>query len=333
MPTAAILGFNDAYASVIAGFADMLQVANSHMRKQGAQASGLFEWHFVSSGGQAVQASNGLELAMRPLSASSQYDIVFIPSLHYRGWSEFQRFLENQGEACDWLVKQWNGGAWLSANCTGTFLLAETGLLDQRTATTTWWLEGHFRDSFPDVNLQMRPAVTEDDRLVCGGAHATFLLQSVRVLNRFVGKAIAMQCAHSMLIDLTQTIQTPLQPLIADTSHNDPLIHRAQKWLQDHMAEPIKICDLAQKLAVSDRTLIRRFNSATGQSPLTYLQHLRIDTARALFEAGDLSTEQIAAYVGYSDTASFTRLFRERIGFTPSAYRARFLLQGNEPKV
>lgn len=176
----------------------------------------------------------------------------------------------------------------------------------------------------------MRPAVTEDERLVCGGAHATFLLQSVRLLNRFVGKAIAMQCARSMLIDLTQTIQTPLQPLIADKSHNDPLIHRAQKWLQDHMAQQIRISELAQMLAVSDRTLIRRFNSTMGQSPLTYLQHLRIDTARALLEAGDLSTEQIAVYVGYSDTASFTRLFRKRVGFTPSAYRGRFQFQGTD---
>ena len=330
MPTAAILGFNDAYASVIGGFADMLQVANSHMRKQGTQPTGLFEWHFVSACGQSVKASNGLELAMRPITSDDHYDLVFVPSLHYRGWAEFQRFLAEQVEVRDWLSKQWKAGAWISANCTGTFLLAETGLLDHRTATTTWWLERHFRDRFPNVDLQMRPAVTEDERLVCGGAHATFLLQSVRVLNRFVGKAIAMQCARSMLIDLTQTIQTPLQPLIADKSHNDPLIHRAQKWLQDHMAQQIRISELAHMLAVSDRTLIRRFHSAMGQSPLTYLQHLRIDTARALLEAGDLSTEQIAGYVGYSDTASFTRLFRERVGFTPSAYRGRFQFQGKD---
>ncbi|HQU80717.1 MAG TPA: helix-turn-helix domain-containing protein [Azonexus sp.] len=330
MPTAAILGFDDAYASVVGGFADMLQVANSFLRRQGAAPSGLFEWHFVSEKGQTVRASNGLELAMRPMSPGTPYDLVFIPSLHYRSWTEFQRFLEGQPFVCDWLTRQWKNGAWISANCTGTFLLAETGLLDHRTATTTWWLERQFRERFPDVDLQMRPAVTEDERLVCGGAHATFLLQSVRVLGHFVGKAIAMQCARSMLIDLTQTIQTPLHPLIADQSHNDPLVQRAQKWLQEHMAKPVRIRDLADKLAVSERTLIRRFNAALNQSPLTYLQHLRIDTARALLEAGDLSTEQIAHFVGYHDMSSFSRLFRERIGFTPGAYRGRFLWQASE---
>ena len=324
MPTAAILGFDDSYASVIGGFADMLQVANAHMRKQGTRSSGLFEWHFLSATGQPVRASNGLELAMRPLPSNKNYDLVFIPSLHYRGWRQFQQFLKNQVVMRDWLIKQWKHGAWLSANCTGTFLLADTGLLDQRIATTTWWLEGHFRQRFPDVDLQMRPMVTEAERLVCGGAHATFLMQTVHVLDQFVGKTIAMQCARSMLIDLTQTTQTPLQPLIADRTHNDPLIHRAQKWLQDHMAKQVRIADLAQKMAVSERTLIRRFNTILEQSPLTYLQHLRIDTARALLEAGDLSTEQIAQYVGYSDISSFTRLFRERVGFTPGAYRGRF---------
>ncbi|WP_137818359.1 GlxA family transcriptional regulator [Pseudomonas sp. 2FG] len=333
MPTAAILGFDDSYASVIGGFADMLQVANAHMRKQGMPAAGLFEWHFISQNGLSVRASNGLELAMRALPQDQYYDLVFIPSLHYRGWQQFQRFLDSQTAVRDWLIKQWQQGAWLCANCTGTFLLADTGLLDNRVATTTWWLEGHFRERFPQVDLQMRPLVTESERLVCGGAHATFLLQAVQVLTKFAGKAIAMQCARSMLIDLTQTTQTPLQPLIADKSHNDPLVQRAQKWLQDHLAQPVRMTDLAQKLAVSERTLIRRFNLVLEQSPLTYLQNLRIDTARALLEAGDLSTERIAQYVGYSDLSSFSRLFRERVGFTPGTYRARFqLCESNELK-
>lgn len=333
MLTVAILGFDDSYASVIGGFADMLQVANAHMSKQGMPKSGLFEWHFLSANGLPVRTSNGLELTMRPLPKSHYYDLVFIPSLHYRGWQSFQRFLDSHAPVRDWLIKQWSHGAWLCANCTGTFLLAESGLLDNKVATTTWWLEGHFRERFPLVDLQMRPLVTESERLVCGGAHATFLLQAVHVLSVFAGKAIARQCARSMLIDLTQTTQTPLQPLIADTTHNDPLVQRAQKWLQDHLAEQVRMTDLAQKLAVSERTLIRRFNMVLEQSPLTYLQNLRIDTARALLEAGDFSTEQIVQYVGYSDVSSFSRLFRERVGFTPGTYRARFQLhESNELK-
>ena len=168
------------------------------------------------------------------------------------------------------------------------------------------------------------PLVTEVDRLICGGAHASFLLQTVRVIERFCGPAIARQCARSMLIDVTQTTQTPLVPLLTEKTHNDVLVHRAQQWMQQHMAEPLRMSELADRLAVSERTLIRRFRAVLGAPPLNHLQLLRIDTARALLEAGALSIEQIAGYVGYGDTSSFSRLFRERVGFTPGAYRAKF---------
>jgi len=327
MPLAAILGFDDAYASVLGGFADMLQVANAHLRRQGARKASLFEWHFLSGDGQPVRASNGLELAMRPLPPRQHYDVVFIPSVHYRGWQPFCSFLGRQQVVRDWLVQQWQQGAWLSANCTGTFLLADTGLLQGRVATTTWWLEPRFRARYPGVDLQMRPAVTAAERLVCGGAHATFWLQAVHMLAYFTGEAVAQQCARSMLIDLTQTTQTPLQPLIGGEHHNDALIRKAQQWLQEHMTGTVRIAELARTLAVSERTLIRRFHAVLGQPPLTYLQHLRIDTARALLEAGDLGVEQVAQYVGYSDVSSFARLFRARVGLTPGAYRARFPLR------
>ncbi|WP_228022268.1 MULTISPECIES: helix-turn-helix domain-containing protein [unclassified Pseudomonas] len=95
-------------------------------------------------------------------------------------------------------------------------------------------------------------------------------------------------------------------------------------WLQDHLTEQVRMTDLAQLLAISERTLIRRFRKVLEQAPLTYLQNLRISTARVLLESGDLSIEKIIHYVGYSDIRTFYRLFRKRVGFTPGAYRARF---------
>jgi transcriptional regulator GlxA family with amidase domain len=324
MPTAAILGFDGCYASIAGGFADILQVANSHLRKQGADPAAYFDWHFLGHAGPAVRSSNGLELAVRPLPTRRRYDLVFVPSLHYAGHRDFDRFLQRQAPVCDWLNAQWQQGAWIVANCTGTFVLAASGLLDHRAATTTWWLEQQFRQRFPLVDLQMRPLVTEADRLVCGGAHASFLLQTVRVVERFSGPAIATRCARSMLIDVTQTTQTAFLPLLAEKNHQDLLIHRAQKYLQEHMADLVRMSDLAAELAVSERTLIRRFQAVLGQSPLTYLQHLRIDTARAMLEASDVPIERLAAYVGYADPSSFARLFRARVGLPPGAYRSRF---------
>ncbi len=324
MPNAAILALEGCYASSLGGFADILQVANSHLRKQQGGSAAFFEWRFVSLGGQSISASNGLQLQTHKIDAREKFDLVFIPSLHYAGHKQFDELLRRQSAACAWLASQWQRGAWLAANCTGTFILAQTGLLDDRIATTTWWLERQFRTRFPRVNLQLRPVVTEVDRLLCAGASASYMLQAIRVVERFAGPVIASQCAKSMLIDISQTTQTPYLPLLADIDHTDALVHRAQHWLHKNMSRGVRIAELAADMAVSERTLIRRFNAVLDLSPLTYLQRLRIDSARALLEAGDLGIEQIATQVGYSDTSSFSRLFRERMGVSPGAYRSRF---------
>lgn len=324
MIRAAILGFEGCHASTLGGYADVLHVANAHLFKARGPSAQRFDWHFVSMDEGPVQASNGLPLMLRKVQPRERFDLVLVPSLHYAGHREFDQFLARQDPAVRWLKRQWERGAWLVANCTATFLLAQTGLLDGRSATTTWWLEAQFKARFPAVNLSMRPVVTEDERLVCAGASASYLLQAVRVVERLAGAQVAALCARTMLIDTSRTSQMPCLPLLAETEHTDSLVQRAQQWLQQHMTEQPRMAVLADQLAVSERTLTRRFQAALGHAPLTYLQHLRIDAARVLLEGGDLRVEQVAAMVGYGDTSSFARLFRSRVGLAPGAYRARF---------
>lgn len=323
MPSAAILCFDGCYASVVGGFADLMQVANAHLKKTDASEH-LYTWDFMSPSGGMIQASNSLCLATNTISSRKIYDVIFIPSFHYTNKEALSKFLKKSEPLYQWLRDQWGEGTYLAANCTGTFVLASTGLLNDKRATTTWWLERQFRNRFPKVNLEMHPLVTEEDRLICAGAHAAFWTQTIRVLSHFSGAAIATQCARSMLIDVTQSTQTPLLPLMTERTHNDALIHRAQEWLHKRMGTDVQMADLADHLAITKRTLTRRFQLALDVTPLAYLQNMRIDSARALLETGKFSIEQICAYVGYADSSSFTRLFRERIGITPGVYRNRF---------
>jgi transcriptional regulator GlxA family with amidase domain len=231
------------------------------------------------------------------------------------------------------LRSQWRAGARIVANCTGTFLVAQSGLLDGRVATTTWWLERQFRSLYPNVDLQFRSALTETDRLSCAGATATYLLQAVRMVDEFMGPAIASQCAKSLLIDVSNTGQLPYVPLLAETKHGDSVVERAQGWLQKNLARDICVPELARFVAVSDRTLMRRFRAATGQTPLGYLQTLRMQAACALLEASDTALQSIADQVGYNDVSSFSRLFKNNVGVSPGAYRRRFRLARPSPEV
>ncbi|CAB3776704.1 GlxA family transcriptional regulator [Paraburkholderia caffeinilytica] len=324
MHRAAILAYDNCYAFSLGGFADILQVANSHLKKQNGGVGDRYEWHFVSQHGGPVRTSNGLEVSTQPIPSRQRFDLVFVPSAHYAGQKAFDKLLASQSMACDWLITQWNAGACIAANCTGTFILAKTGLLDGRTATTTWWLADQFRAKFSRVDLKVEPVITEVDRLICAGASASYLLQTIHIVERLSGPTIASLCAKTMLVDVSQTKQPPYLPLLAEKAHGDSLVHRAQHQLQKNMMKAVRISTLATELGVSERTLIRRFQAALDQTPLRYLQSLRIEAARGLFEASDLSIEEVAVKVGYSDASSFCRLFKERVGLSPGAYRGRF---------
>lgn len=324
MPRAAILAYDDCYVSTLGGFADVLQVANAHLRRQNPETSGCYEWRFLSLGGSDVTASNGLPIRTEAIEAQDPFDLIFIPSLHYGGRQDLDRLLKRQEPVFAWLAAQWQNGAWLAANCTGTFLLGQTGMLNGRVATTTWWLADQFRSRFPKVDLQLQSVITECDRMICAGASASYLLQVIRVIERFSGPMIASQCAKSMLIDVSQTSQAPYLPLLTQKEHGDSLVHRAQHWLEKHMAREIQISELAAAVATSERTLIRRFKAALDQTPLGYLQDMRIEATRTFLETSDLGIAVIAERVGYSDTSSFSRLFKDRMGLSPGAYRSRF---------
>ena len=326
MPTLAILAVAGCYASCAAGFADVLQAANAHLRQQQGPGCRAFEWCFVSADGGPVAASNGMHIETQPYGCRPRFEAVVIPAIHYPGFKPFCRFLDQQGATYEWLRSQWGTGAWIGANCTGTFMLAQAGLLDGRTATTTWWLDQQFRTRYPKVDLHFRSALTEDERLVCAGATATYHLQAIRMVDRFMGPSIATQCAKSMLIDISHTGQIPYMPLLSEAIHTDSVVERAQGWLQKNMALDITMLDLARAVAVSDRTLDRRFRAAIGKTPLGYLQAVRLESARALLESGDMSVQWVAAQVGYSDASSFSRLFRQGVGLSPGAYRRRFQL-------
>ncbi|MDF9618448.1 helix-turn-helix domain-containing protein [Pseudomonas entomophila] len=324
MPRVALITLEDCYASSLTGLVDIFQVANAHVRKQFGEHVAPFEWRFVSLAGGAVNVSGGLSLATEPLvSLGLAYDLVYIPGIFYNGHEAFERVLASP-KLGHWIVEQWQQGALVAANCTGTFLLAEAGLLDKRHATTTWWLEKRFRQRYPKVRLDVRHLLTEDERLLCAGGIPTYQHLALRMIEHFFSPAIASLCAKTLLVDVGQTAQAPFLPLSDARDHGDSLVARAQYKLQQNLRKPLTIKALAAELAVSQRTLNRRFKLALGMQPLTYLQNLRIEAAKQLLELTDLHIETILVDVGYSDASSFSRLFQARTGLTPTAYRERF---------
>ena len=312
------------YLSSMSGLMDSLQVANAHIRNQQSSASVYFQCDTISQGREAVVSSSGITIEADSTieNTDKHYDLIYLPGFYYHGIETLQESLQQQAPLLKWLKQQYQEGTRLAANCTGTFTLAETGLLNGREATTSWWLEHQFKNLYPLVKLKARELLTEDDLLLCSGSMSASLNLATRVIDRFHSHAMAIQCAKVMLVNNND--QAQYQELITDIPSGDPVVAKCQYWLQTHLREKIDQPALAQKMGTSQRTLIRKFKSELGVPPLTYLQNLRIETAKHLLESSTLALSEIIGRVGYTDISSFSRLFRQRTDLTPAAYRRRF---------
>lgn len=313
------------YLYSIGAFRDACQIANGHIRTQLGDEARQFDCYMIGPSETSVTSSCGIEIGGDiALSDAIDFDLIYLPAFHYEGMAAFEKIVSEQQELLNHLVAYWNSGATLAANCTGTFLLAETGLLSDRQATTAWWLEKTFRRRYPKVRLDASLVLAEEDRLITTGAMTANLNMAMTIIGRYAGPHVAAISAKTMLIDTGVRSQQPYQDLMHAELSGDPVVAKAQYWMQHHLGEDIDQPGLASRMNVSQRTLIRRFQSELGVTPQTYLQNLRIEAAKRMLEDGSHPIADIVERVGYSDVSSFTRLFKSKAGVTPHAFRQRF---------
>lgn len=202
-------------------------------------------------------------------------------------------------------------GVRIAAACIGTFLLAESGLLDGAEATTTWWLSPLFRIRYPEVRLDRDRMLVPSGPFVTAGA-AMGHLDLVLWLIRQASPELATLVARYMLVD-GRVSQAPY--IIPDhLAHSDPLIERFERWTRANLATGFSLQEAAHELATSPRTLQRRAEAVLGQSPLSYFQDRRVERARHLIETSSMDLDSIAAEVGYADGATLRTLLRRRLG-------------------
>lgn len=233
-------------------------------------------------------------------------------------------------EVVDWLRRQHQAGAVLASACTGVLLLAETGLLSGREATIHWAFAPIFRRHFPDVRLRTREVLIasgeREDLIMTGGVTSWHDL-ALYLIARFVGPTTAQAMARLLMLTWHGEGQAPYMEFAPRRDHGDAAIADLQAWLESHYALPSPVEAMAVHSGLARRTLLRRFKEATGLSPLTYVQGLRVAAARRRLERSDAPVEAIGLEVGYENTGFFRRVFQRSTRLTPSAYRKRFRSQ------
>jgi transcriptional regulator GlxA family with amidase domain len=226
-----------------------------------------------------------------------------------------------------WLRACHAGGATLAAACSGALMLAEAGLLDDLDATTHWAFCDAMTERYPRVRVHRQRTLVasgEGQRLVMAGGGTTWLDLALFLIARSVSLEAAMQVARLNLIDWHAAGQQPFARLSASRQSDDALIMRCQGWIAEHYDEAAPVAAMTRLSGLAERSFVRRFQRATGMSPLDYVHTLRLEEGKQMLEAGELSIESIAGEVGYEDAGFFGRLFRRRVGMTPAQYRKRF---------
>jgi transcriptional regulator GlxA family with amidase domain len=321
MKTVALLAVQNCMYSSITGPFDLFSVASSEaQRVSGVYAEPLFQPIVVAPVNREITAFNGMPVqAGAFFTEETVYDIVVVPVI----FGDLELLLADR-ETIDWLTRQGERGACLCSVCAGAFLLAKTGLLKGRKATTHWNLADNFAKRFPDILLKREKMLIDEGDCITAGGVSAYMDLSLYLVARFGSPELAAMLSRILLIDPARRLQSPYQTCTFNKNHGDAEIHAIQEWLEEHFTQPVTLQVLAGRTALGERTFMRRFKKATGDTPLEYLQQLRIEAARKLLETTSETIDGITLKSGYEDISSFRKLFKRYTGLSPSGYRRKF---------
>lgn len=329
MPKITFVLYEDCLSSPITALIDTFSICNSLSENKkssgctGETSSFLFETEIAAVSRKPVLTNGGVWVQPDiQIESVKESDVILIPPRMY-AWlpEEKERSL-----IIPWIIERYQKGGRIAAMCTGSFLLAATGLLDGKIATTNWLFVNRFKRQFPKVRLKPERILTEDRGLICSGAITAMYNLALFVIEMFGSKEISRKCSKILLVDQHQKSQLPYMATVFFKQHGDSQILNAQRWLEENYAGQFTIDDVANIVGLSPRHFKRRFKKATGENPLRYLQQLRLEIAKTMLETSYENIEMITQRIGYEDSRTFRRLFKQATSLSPREYRSKFLI-------
>ncbi len=317
MHTAAAVLYPDALATSITLPMEILQAA-SQMASVRHRGRPQVRFLLAAPERRPVRLASGItlepDLALAELPA---LDLFLLPAI----WRNPLPTVQAATPWRDWLQALAASGTRICSVGTGSFLLAEAGLLAGRPATTHWNYLDSFAHRYPEVALKSRHLITQSDNVYCVGSVNSIADLMVHVVQEWFGSRIARAVENQFSPEIRQPFRAAAYQNTPTAAHHDETVVEAQQWLQENLAGPVSMAALARRLGLSSRSLSRRFRQATGMTPQAYLQSLRIGTARELLQRSNLAVGEIAWQVGLQDVSYFSQLFRRHCGVSPLRYR------------
>lgn len=314
-----ILATDGVFASTLMQAKDFFHMAGiRYARQQGLGDQPPFEILLVSPDGQPVNSFSKVRI---PVDGGLEAcDVIILPAF----WDDFDALSRRYPQVLDWLRRQHTSGTAICGEASGVFWMAEAGLLDGKEATTYWRFFREFAERFPKVLLNQDKHLSDADNLYCAGGVTSACDLYIYLIERYCGAGVAQGVARDILYEVQRSYTPGRIGFGGQKLHQDVTVLQIQHWLEEHYADKFRFEDVAREHGMSIRNFMRRFQGATGDKPLHYLQRLRIETAKSLLSSTRKSIKTISYEVGYDDASFFARLFRQHTELSPNQYRRQF---------
>lgn len=294
----------------------------------------FFNVRIVSPGAESFRCGNNIPVTPDcSVAENPTASIVILPEL----WLGPDEHLEGRyPDLMKWIRRNYEEGATLYSACSGALMLAATGLLDGCEATSHWGYQDLFEQRYPKVRFRPEPNLAFADtagRIVTAGGTTSWHDLAIHIISRHCGPGEALRIAQVYLLKWHDEGQLPYATLVRRTPHADSVVRECEDWLAENFRDGDAIQQIVNRARIPERTLKRRFRSATGSTLIEYLQNLRVEAAKRLLEASRMPVDEISVESGYEDPSFFRRLFKRRTGLTPSQYRRMFqpVMRAAEP--
>lgn len=323
-----LVAIPEAVVSTLGGIFDVMNafaILPTGTREKTARAAAPFKVEIVGLQTGPLQLASQVPIhVQRSFLKIDQSDIIIVPSilLGPEGWTKGRH-----PELLDWLRRMHRRGALICSACSGIFLIAETGLFDGMDATVHFAYARAFAASYPAVKIHPERVLViagKREELISSGASMTWHDLVLYLIGRHAGATAAQEVARSFALQWHQDGLAPYMVFEGRNDHGDLAIRAAQDWVASHFSVANPLEEMIKRAGLTERTFKRRFTSATGLSPIAYVQRLRIEDAKRRLERTETPVDEISWQVGYEEAAFFRRLFKRVTGLTPGTYRRRF---------
>ncbi|NII23567.1 helix-turn-helix domain-containing protein [Pseudoflavitalea sp. X16] len=247
-------------------------------------------------------------------------DLIFVPAIS----GDLQAALAKNQDFIPWIVKQHALGAEVASLCIGAFLLASTGLLNGRKCSTHWIYANEFRNMFPEITLVDDRIITEEEGLYSSGGANSYWNLLVYLVEKYAGREMAIFTSKFFAIEIDRKSQSPFIMFNGQKKHEDEPIRMAQEFIEKNVTEKISVEELAVKFAIGRRHFERRFKKATNNTPVEYIQRVKIEAAKKHLENTRKNVNEVMYEVGYSDTKAFRTVFKKITGLSPIDYKNKY---------